>query len=80
MTHSVHFTRLDLHAELRRALHGTPHFHGDSVRFDASDHEIVLSGVVGSYYQKQLAQESIRPVAGPRRIRNELDVAARPSR
>jgi hypothetical protein len=36
--------------------------------------EIVLRGTVVSYFQKQLAQESVRPLAEGRAIRNEISV------
>ena len=32
--------------------------------------EVVLSGQVGSYYDKQLAQEAVMPLLGDRRLRN----------
>ena len=35
---------------------------------------IVLSGKVGSYYYKQLAQETVISVAGDREIRNNIRV------
>lgn len=39
-----------------------------------SDREIVLLGSVPSYYLKQLAQECIMPVLGPRQLRNQVAV------
>lgn len=36
--------------------------------------DLVISGRVRSYYHKQIAQETLRPLAGHRRIRNELIV------
>lgn len=70
-------------------LHG-PHALGDLVarRLDDSrcwwsrdvearvddDGEVWLTGQVRSYYQKQVAQESLRNLQGIRRIRNELCV------
>jgi len=39
------------------------------------DDEVVISGRVNSYFEKQLAQEAIMPVLGPRRLRNMLIVA-----
>lgn len=44
------------------------------VRVQESDESIVLRGTVSSYYLKQLAQESMRPVAEGRRIVNLLEV------
>jgi hypothetical protein len=39
-----------------------------------SDGEIVISGIVSSYYLKQMAQEAVRPVLGGRRLRNNVIV------
>jgi len=39
-----------------------------------SDQEIVLSGSVQSYYHKQLAQETIMPILGTRRLCNQIRV------
>jgi hypothetical protein len=41
---------------------------------EENDHEVVISGTVPSYYLKQLAQETIRPHIGVRRLRNRLTV------
>lgn len=67
--------RLDLRSQVSHALARTPHFMTGNVRFEIHDDEVVLQGVVGSYYQKQLAQESVRVVAGVGRVRNQLEVA-----
>ena len=37
--------------------------------------DVVLKGVVRSYYHKQLAQETVRAVPGVKSIRNEIIVA-----
>jgi hypothetical protein len=39
-----------------------------------TDEEVVLVGVVRSYYLKQMAQELVRPAKGGRRLRNRLVV------
>jgi len=39
-----------------------------------SDAEIVISGIVSSYYLKQMAQEAIRPALSGRRLRNQVIV------
>ena len=39
-----------------------------------TDQEIVLSGQVGTYYYKQLAQEAVMPVLGERRLKNLIVV------
>ena len=41
-----------------------------------SECEIVISGIVSSYYLKQMAQEAIRPALGGRRLRNNVIVLA----
>lgn len=40
-----------------------------------SENEVVLRGRVNSYFQKQLAQESVLPLLGERRLRNLVTVA-----
>ena len=39
-----------------------------------SELEIVISGIVSSYYLKQMAQEAVRPALGGRRLRNQVIV------
>jgi BON domain len=41
---------------------------------EETDAEIVLSGTVGSFYLKQLAQEAILPLLGPRGLVNRVQV------
>jgi hypothetical protein len=45
-------------------------------RLDAreTEQELVLTGSVASYYHKQLAQECVMPVLGPRQLRNHVKV------
>ena len=40
----------------------------------ASDDRIILTGKVGSFYYKQLAQEAVVPLAGHREIVNNIRV------
>jgi hypothetical protein len=44
---------------------------------EETEEEIVISGTVPSYYLKQLAQETVRPVLGQRRLQNRIRVATR---
>jgi hypothetical protein len=44
------------------------------LQVEERDQEIVLSGSVSSYYFKQLAQETIMPLLGPRKLRNRVRV------
>jgi len=43
----------------------------------ATDHEVVITGRVTSYYMKQLAQESVRSSIGSRRLLNHVEVCPR---
>lgn len=37
-----------------------------------SDDEIIICGIVSTYYLKQMAQEAVRPAVGSRRLRNKI--------
>ena len=47
---------------------------GRSLSIDVHGDEVVLRGVVRSYYLKQLAQESLKSLEGVGSIRNEIEV------
>jgi hypothetical protein len=47
---------------------------GPELKIELAHRAVIIRGVVQSYYQKQLAQESIRGLCGFRQIRNELQV------
>jgi len=57
------------------ALEGNPYVAGRNLRFESSEGRVTLRGVVGSYFQKQMAQEAVRRVEGVDEIANELEVA-----
>ena len=61
-----------VHSTLSRS----PYLTGRSLRIEVVEDDVVLSGVVRSYYQKQMAQESLRNLAGVGRVRNELEVVS----
>jgi hypothetical protein len=42
---------------------------------EENEFEVVITGLVCSYYLKQLAQETLRSAVGQRRIRNRVVVA-----
>lgn len=77
----VHFRDTDhsladvVHSTLARS----PYFAGGNVRVELDDDNVVLRGIVRTYYQKQIAQESVRCIEGVGQIVNELEVAT-PSR
>lgn len=44
------------------------------VNVELQDDDVVLSGAVSSWYEKQLAQESVRAVVPTLRIKNRISV------
>ena len=66
----------DLRELVQSALARSFHFAGRGIRVEFDGEAVVLRGTVRSYYQKQVAQESVRSIEGVRRIRNELEVIA----
>jgi len=44
------------------------------LQVEETEFEVILTGVVTSYYLKQLAQETVRPALGQRRLRNRVVV------
>lgn len=49
---------------------------GRHIRVETHADHVVLRGFVRSYYQKQMAQESLKDITGVRIIRNEIEVIA----
>jgi osmotically-inducible protein OsmY len=58
------------------ALRRSPYLSAGSLCCEAQQGRVVLRGTVGSYFQKQMAQEAIRRVDGVHEIFNELEVLA----
>lgn len=56
------------------ALERNPLLPHRDLRCEAHLGKVVLRGVVGTYYQKQMAQETLRAVEGVDQIANELEV------
>jgi len=73
-------TQLDipLDDKVFTALERNPHLAGRNLRFEAEQGRVTLRGTVRSYYQKQMAQEALREIAGIAEIYNELEVVASP--
>jgi osmotically-inducible protein OsmY len=63
-----------LQERIEMALSANPYLPGKRVYFRADEGQVTLSGRVNSYFQKQMAQESIRRVDGVRQIQNLLEV------
>ncbi len=56
------------------ALEQNPYITQRNLRFETDQGRVILRGVVGTYFQKQMAQESLRKVDGIHEIANELEV------
>ncbi len=56
------------------ALENSPHVPLRNLRFEASQGRVVLRGVVRSYFQKQMAQETLKALDGVDEIENQLEV------
>ena len=64
----------ELRGIVESALARGTYLSGKSLRFEVHEDGVVLRGVVRSYYQKQLAQESLKSISGLSRITNEIEV------
>ncbi|MGO9115810.1 MAG: BON domain-containing protein [Thermoguttaceae bacterium] len=56
------------------AIEQNPYIAPKTLRFETSEGRVTLRGRVGTFFQKQMAQEAIRRVAGVQEIANELEV------
>ena len=56
------------------ALDANPYLNGRTLRFETDGSRVVMQGVVKTYFQKQMAQEAIRRVAGVEEVENRLEV------
>lgn len=63
-----------LETRVHSALEENPYIAPKTLRFETSDGRVTLRGRVGTFFQKQMAQEAIRRVAGVQEIANELEV------
>jgi osmotically-inducible protein OsmY len=57
-----------------QAIQTNPYVDGRTLRFETDGGRVVLQGRVKSYFQKQMAQEVVRRVAGVEQIDNCLEV------
>ena len=74
--HDAHDSR-DLRDRIHLVLSRAPHLFGRPIQVEVVDREVLLTGTVRSYFQKQMAQESLRHVLGLGAIRNQLAVMAK---
>lgn len=60
--------------QVNSVLEQNPYVPHRNLRFEAIQGHVTLRGVVGSYYQKQMAQEALRAIEGIEHIENQLEV------
>lgn len=65
---------ITLEDRIDSAISRAPHLLDRIVRIETHAGHVVLRGVVGSYYQKQMAQEAVRTVDGVAQVENRLEV------
>ena len=63
-----------LNDQVVSALQSNPHVTPRRLYCLESDGRVVLRGVVGSYFEKQMAQEALRNLEGVSEVSNELEV------
>ena len=66
-----------LNGRVTSALQKNPYVDFSSLKCETKEGCVVLKGVVPSYFEKQMAQESLRSVEGICHILNELEVLGR---
>jgi osmotically-inducible protein OsmY len=67
-------TEPSLQQQVGRAIRHSPYFSAKRVRFETVDDQVILEGVVSTYFQKQMAQETVLRIDGIRQIENRIQV------
>jgi osmotically-inducible protein OsmY len=65
---------MPIEQQIEQAILRSPYFDGRTLRFETCDGNVVLHGVVKTFFQKQIAQETVRQIHGVNRIENQLVV------
>lgn len=66
---------LSIASEVKNAFVHNPHLNHHSVHITANQGKVRLEGEVGTFFEKQMAQEAIRNISGIEQIDNELIVS-----
>jgi osmotically-inducible protein OsmY len=61
--------------QVQSALNRNPYFPARKLRVEATDGHVLIEGTVGSFFQKQMAQEVVRRLDGVERVVNQLQVS-----
>lgn len=64
----------ELMDRISSVLEQNPHVPHRKLRFEACEDRLILRGTVRSWYQKQMAQETLRGVEGIGEIENQVEV------
>ncbi len=56
------------------ALDSNPYLSRRKLRFETQEGRVILRGEVSTFFQKQMAQESLKQIEGVDEISNELEV------
>lgn len=67
-------TALPLADQVIRVVTLSPYLNQSGVEVETQDGEVTIRGTVSSYYQKQMAQESLRDLEGVNVVKNDLEV------
>jgi hypothetical protein len=65
---------LPVRSRAAQALFDSAHPALRRLKVEETDSSLVIKGSVTSYFLKQMAQELIKPVQGPRRLDNQVEV------
>lgn len=64
----------DVTVRVRQSLADSPHTELRALRVEQHGNRCILQGKVGSYYAKQMAQETVRPFVRGLRLINSISV------
>lgn len=67
-------TSVHLADRVSSALRKSPYIQARNLRFEANEGHVTLRGQVTSWYQKQMAQETLLRLDGVDRVENQLEV------
>ncbi len=66
--------QMQIDERISSALRHNPYLQARNLRFESREGHVTLHGRVSSWYQKQMAQESLMRVDGVDRVENQLEV------
>jgi osmotically-inducible protein OsmY len=70
----MHTCEASLEERVGFAVDDSPYLAGSNISLEQSTQCVVVRGVVGSYYEKQMAQETLLRVDGVESVANHLEV------